>query len=125
MPFETLLSHDLASTDLVLGGPFGGTPQARRVVTGKAIQALALGKPTVIGHIDADYGLVDRANCLLVQQADAVALAQTIRWAFNHRDMLSAIGDRGKKVYAERFSTRAIATRLAPRLQSLIDEVRG
>lgn len=124
VPFEALLSHDLASSDLVLGGPFGGTPQARRVVTGKAIQALALGKPTVIGHIAEDHGFVDQENCLLVQQADSIALARTIRWAFNHRDMLSAIGDRGTKVYAERFSTRAIAARLAPTLQSLVDRVR-
>lgn len=117
--FEQLLRHDIPNADLCLGGPFGGTPQARRVVTTKTSQCLALGKATVIGHIDEDYGFVDRGNCLLVAQADADALANSIRWAFENRASLTELGARGRDVYHERLSTHVIATRLQSALNRL------
>lgn len=50
--FDELLRVTIPSADLCLGGPFGNTPQARRVITGKTSQCLALGRPCVIGAID-------------------------------------------------------------------------
>lgn len=125
VPFEDLLALDIPMADLVLGGPFGDTPQARRVVTGKAVQALALGRATVIGCIDEEYGFVDQHNCLLVKQADSMALAQAIRWAFDHRDQLPMIGKRGRQLFAERFSTIAIMAALAPALERLTNRVKA
>ena len=51
-----------------------------------------MGKATVIGRIDEDPGFIDRVNCLLVKQGDAVALADAIRWGYSHRGMLAEIG---------------------------------
>lgn len=119
VPFEELLENTIPETDLCLGGPFGGSPQARRVVTGKTSQCLALGKATVIGHIDENYGFIDRINCLIVEQSHASALAETIRWAYDNRARLPEIGARGRILYAKRLSTEVIATRLASALQCL------
>lgn len=119
VPFNQLLENDIPNADLCLGGPFGGTPQARRVVTGKTSQTLALGKATVIGRIDEDYGFVNRVNCLLVEQADAVELADAIRWAYDNRTRLREIGANGRALYADRLSIRAITARLAVALQRL------
>lgn len=119
VPFERLLGQEIPAADLCLGGPFGGTPQARRVVTGKTSQCLALGKATVIGRIDEDYGFIDRENCLLVDQGDAGALAAAIRWAYGHREVLPMIGQRGQSLYAERLSTKVIADRLLPLMRQL------
>lgn len=117
--FEQLLKKDIPNADLCLGGPFGGTPQARRVVTTKTSQCLALGKATVIGHIDEDYGFVDRSNCLLVAQADPDALAASIRWAFENRASLCELGERGRNVYQAHLSAHVIATRLQSALTQL------
>lgn len=117
--FEQLLQKDIPNADLCLGGPFGGTPQARRVVTTKTSQCLALGKATVIGHIDEDYGFVDRNNCLLVAQADPDALAASIRWAFKNHASLSELGARGRDTYNAHLSTRVIAKRLQSALAQL------
>lgn len=117
---EQLLQRDIPNADLCLGGPFGGTPQARRVVTTKTSQCLALGKATVIGHIDEDYGFLDRGNCLLVAQADADALAASVRWAYENRSSLSALGARGRDAYHELLSTRVISARLQPALAQLM-----
>lgn len=119
IPLDELIAVDIPRANLCLGGPFGGTPQARRVITGKTSQCLVLGKATIIGAIDEDTGFLDKHNCLLVPQADATALAATLRWSFAHRDALSGIGQRGQALYHERFSVNSIAQQLIPTLQKL------
>lgn len=119
VPLNELITSDIPGAEICLGGPFGGTPQARRVITGKTSQCLALGKATVIGAIDEDIGLVDKHNCLLVPQADALALATALRWAFVHRDLLPAIGFRGRTLYDEKLSVQHIARQLVPSLLDL------
>jgi glycosyltransferase involved in cell wall biosynthesis len=125
VPLDELIAFDIPRTHLCLGGPFGGTPQARRVITGKTSQCLALGKATIIGAIDEDTGFLDKYNCLLVPQADATALAATLRWSFVHRDALSSIGQRGRALYHERFSVNSIAQQLIPALQKLCEAHHG
>ncbi|WP_447732994.1 glycosyltransferase [Rhodanobacter soli] len=125
VPLDELIAVDIPRTDLCLGGPFGGTPQARRVITGKTSQCLALGKATIIGAIDEDTGFVDKHNCLLVPQADATALATALRWSFAHRDTLPGIGQHGQALYHERLSVHSIAQQLIPTLLKLREAHHG
>jgi glycosyltransferase involved in cell wall biosynthesis len=125
MPFEQLVSEEIPAADLCLGGPFGDTPQARRVVTGKTSQCLALGRVTIVGAIAFDYGLRDRENCLLVPQGDADSLAAALRWAHAHRERLPTIAAAGQELYAQRLSVAAIARELLPALHRLTDKRAG
>ena len=68
--FDELQTNVIPNAELCLGGPFGGTPQAQRVITGKAFQFLSQSKATVIGKVDEPVAFVDRRNCLLVEQGD-------------------------------------------------------
>lgn len=120
VPLADLVSVEIPAATLCLGGPFGGTPQARRVITSKTSQGLALGKATVIGAIDDDCGFIDKDNCLLVPQADASSLAAVLRWAVAHREALPAIGQRGKALYRERLSVQTITQQLCPALQRVL-----
>jgi glycosyltransferase involved in cell wall biosynthesis len=117
--FDELINVTIPEADLCLGGPFGDTEQARRVITGKTSQCLALGKPTLIGKIDEDIGFVDKQNCLLVQQGRPQALADAIQWAFYQRHHLSKIGEHGKSIYFEKLSVNVIKQRLAKILDDL------
>lgn len=117
--FDELINVTIPETDLCLGGPFGDTDQARRVITGKTSQCLALGKPTVIGQIDEDTGFVDKQNCLLIPQGDPQALADAIRWAFEQRHQLPKIGEQGRSIYAERLSVNVIRQFLGQMLSDL------
>lgn len=118
--FEKLQSIEIPRADLCLGGPFGGTPQARRVITGKSLQFLSQGKPTVIGRIDEDSGFRNEQNCLLIDQADPDSLAQSIRWALSNRECLTDIGERGRLLFEERFSPVALGLQLNHSLRSAI-----
>ena len=112
VPFDQLIQNEIPQADLCLGGPFGSTPQARRVITTKTSQCLALAKPVVIGAIDEDVGFEDKVNCLLVEQGNPESLAKTIRWAYEHKKDLSNLGVRGKVLYQRSLSTQVILEKL-------------
>ena len=101
------MSEEIAEADICLGGPFGNTLQAQRVITGKTFQFLRSGKPTVIGEIKEDTGFVDKQNCLLVSQGSAKSLADAINWGMANRDKLHDIGKSGRAIYDKKFSVSA------------------
>lgn len=117
--FPVLIEKLSCECDINLGGPFGNTPQALRVVTGKTQQSLFFGIPTIIGKIDHDYGFEHQKNCLLVEQGNTEQLAVALRWAYEHRDQLSPIGLGGKNIYRQEFSQQVIAKQLAKIISSL------
>jgi glycosyltransferase involved in cell wall biosynthesis len=109
--YQKLPQH-IAAADICLGGPFGATGQASRVVTGKTYQFLAMAKPTIIGQIDGVPEFKDKINCLLVQRGNAASLAEAIAWASNHQKELTAISRAGRKLYEEEFSLKKISEEL-------------
>ncbi len=111
------LPEYIANADICLGGPFGGTGQARRVVTGKTYQFLAMGKPTIIGETENTGVFSDKQNCLIVHQQDPAALAAAFVWAHEHREKLESIGKSGQVLYAKQFSSEVIAHILVPLLE--------
>jgi len=106
------LPKRIAAADLTLGGPFGDTGQARRVVAGKTYQFLAMGRPTVVGEIENMTGFQDKQNCLLVKQGSPEALAEALNWARTHTKQLLTIGRAGRKLFEDRFSAQAISRQL-------------
>lgn len=108
----SFLPQTIAQAQLCLGGPFGNTGQAQRIITGKTYQFLAMAKPTIIGQIDHDYPFIDKKNCFYIPQGNANALAETIRWAYAHTSRLPEIGQNGYRLYQEKFSINHIATEL-------------
>lgn len=115
---DELQSVFIPGADLCLGGPFGGTPQAMRVITGKTMQFLAQSKPAIVGRTDEPAGFVDRENCLLVKQASPRHLAEVLDWAIANKERLPEIGRNGRKLFQERFSVEAIAEQLKPALSA-------
>ena len=115
--YEWLKYEDLPKyikgSDICLGGPFGGTNQARRVVTGKTYQFLAMGKPTIIGKIDEDFGFKDKYNCLLVRQGNVNDLADTILWCFKNKKLLKNIGKNGSVLFNNFFDYKSLSYKLS------------
>jgi glycosyltransferase involved in cell wall biosynthesis len=106
--FQDLSSY-IQFADVGLGGPFGNTGQAKRVITGKTYQFLAMKKPVIIGAVEMETGFVDQDNCLLIPQSSPEKLSQSILWAFEHKHELDRIGQRGNELYISRYSVSAIA----------------
>jgi len=107
------LPNNMHNADLILGGPFGNTGQARRVITGKTFQAMASGKPVIIGETENDSYFQDKINSLIVPQGNPDSLADAIRWAHEHANLLPAIGEKGRQLYLENFSIDCIKKQIA------------
>lgn len=116
------LPIEAAKANVTLGGPFGDTGQAQRVITGKAYQFLAVGAPVIVGRIKDAAGLLeDKKNCILVDQGSPRALADAIRWAHQNPSELTKIGARGRRLYEEMFSIAVISRQLSALLDSLVE----
>ena len=102
----------MQQADLCLAGPFGNTFQAQYVITGKAYQYLAMGRPTLIGDNEESHHFTNKKNVLIVPQADTDALVDTLRWAMQNKEELATIGSEGRKLYEEKFSLPHIAEQL-------------
>ena len=103
------LPDAIAKAGINLAGPFGDTLQSQYVVTGKTYQLLAMAVPCIVGENIATTDFVDKQNSLVVPQGDAAALADAIRWAFEHPKELARIGKRGRALYEKAFDEPTIA----------------
>ncbi len=119
VPYRELPKY-IANADLCLGGPFGDTGQAKRVITGKTFQFLAMAKPTIVGQNQAHQLFIDKQNCLMVKMGGQSELARTIEWASQNRSKLDKIGKAGRKLYVGHYSN----TRVSQKLKRIIDEIR-
>jgi glycosyltransferase involved in cell wall biosynthesis len=107
-------------TSLVsLGGPFGMTPQAHRVITGKTYQSLACATTTIVGDTPATAALTNGKDCLKVPLGNAMALAAAIVWAYDHPAQRVAIGREGRQLYEKLYSNKIIANQLTAALGEL------
>lgn len=109
----------IAKADLCLGGPFGNTPQSRKVITGKTFQFLAMEKPAIIGVIDEQVGFVDKYNCLIVRQGSRKSLTDAIRWAYDNRSQLNQIANRGYSLYHSEFSNEVQSDELVKTIKKI------
>ena len=114
------LAETMRASHLSLGGPFGGTRQAKNVVTGKTYQSLACEVATVVGDgMATDAAFQDRVNCLKVPQNDADALRVALRWALHNTTELTTIAARGRVLFEKKFSAAVIGQLLRPLLDAL------
>ncbi len=107
--------------DLCLAGPFGGTFQSQYVITGKAYQYLAMGRPTVVGMNRESDVFTHQKDALIVRQGNADALVDAIKWGMNHRYELQAVGSAGRKLYETHYAT----THLSHRLEQVLAGLKG
>lgn len=119
IPFEEL-PDVIRRAGVCLGGPFGGTPQANVVVTGKTYQFLACQSPVIIGRAPSTSQFSDRQNSIVVPQADPEALADAIAWAADHPAELRRIARAGRELYDAKFSASVIAAELADIIRPLL-----
>lgn len=113
-----LLPEYIRGADVCLGGPFGNTPQAQRVITGKTVQFMACGKATVVGESEETGILTSGQDCLIVPQGDARQLADAILWAFENPEALPALGDKARQAYLLHFSQERIREEMERILRS-------
>jgi len=107
------LPGEIAAADLCLGGPFGDTPKARRIIPGKTFQFLAMARPVIATDTPGNRELLThRQSAYLIPPADAEALAEAIAMLGEDNVLREAIATGGYGCYQRRCSEAIIRERL-------------
>jgi glycosyltransferase involved in cell wall biosynthesis len=107
------LPQAIAGAAVCLGGPFGSSGKARRVIAGKSFQFLAMAKPTIVGDSPANREVFhDQDDVIMCRMADARALASAILALKQDRGLRERIAQRGFEHCRERFSMEKQGQRL-------------
>jgi len=117
VPFARL-PDEIARADVCLGGPFGRSGKAQRVITGKTFQFLAMGKPTIVCDSPANRELLEHGgSAMLCPPADPEALAETVRELYTSPVLRQSLGSRGLELFRARLTMDRIARDLGEIVQ--------
>lgn len=112
VPYEELPQF-ISSSDLCLGGPFGGNIKSRLVIPNKVYEAMACKKPVVVGESAATQELFkDKIHCLFVTQNSPLDLASGILELKNNKLLREKIASGGYNLVVNKFNPKRIVEEL-------------
>jgi glycosyltransferase involved in cell wall biosynthesis len=120
MPLDEL-AQEIASADICLGGHFGATEKAGRVVPGKIYQMLAMERPVIATTTPANLQLLrHKESAYLCPPNDPDALASAIICLHEDRDLRRQLAEGGRKLYLEQCSETVIAEIIKQNVDALV-----
>lgn len=113
------LPAEIAAADVCLGGPFGATPKARRVIPGKTFQFLAMARPVIATDTPGNRELLTHEqSAYLVPLADAEALAAAVALLQDNIALCEALASGGYECYQQHCAEAVIRGSLYNILES-------
>lgn len=106
----TKMPEYIARSMICLGGHFGTSDKANRVIAGKTYISIAMGKPTIVGDNEANRELLThKYDAWFTPLGDPDALADAIIKLENDVQLRESIGENGYKTFLKRGTTRFIS----------------
>lgn len=94
----TKLPEIINQATICLGGPFGRSDKAKRVITSKTFQCLSAGRPTIVGDTPANRELFTHCeNVWMCPTSNPHALALSIKVLLDTPTLQDKIGAEGRK----------------------------
>ncbi len=94
------LAAEIAAADICLGGHFGDSEKAGRVVPGKIYQMLAMAKPVIAADAPANRALLHHGQeAILVPPTDPHALANAIVTLHQEPALRASLAEQGHRLY--------------------------
>ena len=121
VPLEDLPTQ-IASADICLGGHFGKSEKAARVIPGKVYQILAMEKAMIASNRGANLDLLQHEDsAYLCNPDDPVDLAQAILHLHQNSELRKKLAGRGRAVYQAHASEEVITKSL----KSIVEDMVG
>jgi glycosyltransferase involved in cell wall biosynthesis len=120
VPLAELATH-IAASDICLGGPFGATAKAQRVIPGKTAQFLAMARPVVATATPANNELlVHGQSAYLCRSADPHALAVALQTLADDASLRATLAQRGYELFKHRLSLTRLTADLCPVIDQML-----
>jgi glycosyltransferase involved in cell wall biosynthesis len=117
-----LLSDEIAVADICLGGHFGLSDKASRVIPGKIYQMLAMGKPVIAADSQANKELLQHGtSAYLCPAGNPPALAQAILDLHRDHQLCKNIGIGGRETYEKKCSEEVVTEKLRKLISEMIN----
>lgn len=120
MPLRNLVL-EMGNTDIFIGGPFGSTSKAGRVIPGKIYQAMAMGLPIIAADTPANRRLlVDRENAILVDPKDPNSIADGMKQLAGDNSLRKKIARNARSTFMLKASEEVICEILSTIISKII-----
>jgi glycosyltransferase involved in cell wall biosynthesis len=123
LPSQSLtgLAEEIGRADICLGGHFGPSAKASRVIPGKIYQMLSVGRAVIAAQTPANNELmVDRVNAYFCATGNPGYLAEAIRDLHHNPDLRQELSKNGNGLYKNRASEKYIQTEIARIVSKMI-----
>jgi glycosyltransferase involved in cell wall biosynthesis len=116
------LPYEIQKATICLGGHFGNSAKAGRVIAGKTFQCLAMGKPTIVGDNAANRELLEPGrDALFSPMGNSTALAENILGLLDQPELCRLLGENGRAAYLARASNVVLQEKLNAILLHMAD----
>ncbi len=106
VPYEKILKY-IAEADICLGGHFGNTDKAKRVIAGKTFQFMAMKKAVILSDTQANRELfIDNQDCVMTKSGDSKSLAASIIFLANNQVLQEKIASISNKKICQLLQTQ-------------------
>ncbi len=113
------LPDQIAKASICLGGHFGTSDKAARVIAGKTFQDIAMGKATIVGDNEANSELLTHGHdAWFCPMDNAQELANGINNLVNNSSLRRNIGENAHRTFLERASLKV----LNPQIQQVAEK---
>ena len=120
IPYQEL-PFEIAKADICLGGHFSEIDKAKRVISGKTYQFIAMEKPVIVGDNPANRELFNhKKNAMLVKMANADALANAILELKVDNKLRELIAEGGYKTFEDKCTLNVIREEIRDTFDMLI-----
>ena len=119
VPYHSLPEF-IASSDICLGGHFGSSRKAGRVISNKTFQCMAMGKPVIVGNNQANHELLNHGyDAYFCEMNDPIALGKSILELITDKELRTRLG---KNAYTT-FMKRGSVSIQVSRIQNLVKTI--
>lgn len=106
----TVLPKIISESKVCLGGPFGSSEKAKRVITGKTFQSIALGKPTIVGENSATAEFLEHGkDAWFCKMDNPTELAESIKYLLANEKLRVEMGRNAYQTFKEKASLNVLA----------------
>lgn len=116
------IADEVIAAHICLGGHFGQSEKAGRVIPGKIYQMLSVGRPIIAGDTSANRELLShQKTAYMVPPGDVAALVEAIRTLAGDATLRERMGRAGRRLYEECCSEEKIAAHVGSIVRRLLE----